>query len=108
MSKPTYRYAITSGLHGCYMPDTHWGAYEGHRRKDLADLIRDHLRLADMPACLFERVAITSLWKAVKKHGSSSMHFTIVHKDYELAFHGLTEKEYKDIVIQNEWLDSDW
>jgi hypothetical protein len=34
------------------------------------------------------------LWAFIKRHGSSSAHFTITHKGYELAFYGLTEEEF--------------
>jgi hypothetical protein len=102
MSKPTFRYAITAGLHGCYLADTHYGPHEGHTRRELASLIRNYLEVQDMPKILFERVQITSLWKRIKKYGSSKQHFSIVHKDYELAFHGLTEDEYKQMVAEEE------
>jgi hypothetical protein len=52
-----------------------------------------------MPASLMRDVKITRLWSFIKQHGSSTAHFRLVHKGYELAFHGLTEDEYNE---QNE------
>jgi hypothetical protein len=102
MSKPTFRYGVTVGLHGCYLADIHYGPHEGHTRRELASLIRDYLEVQDMPKMLFERVRITRLWKQIKRYGSSSMHFTLVHKGRELAFYGLTEEEYKQMVAEKE------
>jgi hypothetical protein len=97
MSKPTIaRYAVTFGLSGCYMPDSHFGTFEIVRRSDLAAVIRNYIRLADLPASLMRDVKITRLWSFIKQHGSSTAHFRLVYKGYELAFHGLTEDEYNE------------
>ena len=93
------RYAVTLGLSGCYMPDTHFGAFEVTRRRDLAQAIRDYVRMSHMPASLMRDVKITRLWSFIKQHGSSTAHFRLVHQGYELAFHGLTEDECNE---QNE------
>jgi hypothetical protein len=90
------RYAVTLGLSGCYMPDTYFGAFEVTRRRDLAQAIRDYVRMSDMPASLMRDIKITRLWSFIKQHGSSTAHFRLVHKGYELAFHGLTEDEYNE------------
>lgn len=94
MSKPTIaRYAITFGLPG-YMPDWHGGALEVTTRRELAAVIRDTLRLLDMPANLFREVRINRLWSFIKHHGSSAAHFNLYHGGRVLSFHGLTEDEY--------------
>ena len=90
-------YAITSGMAGCYMPDAHWGTHEIRTRAEMADLIRDHLRMADMPASLFREARLAKrLWPFLKHHGSSTAHFRLVHQGRELAFHGLTLTEFRE------------
>jgi len=98
MPKHTARYAVTFGLSGCYMPDSHDGAFEVTTRRELASLIRGELETYDMPASLFREVRIARLWRFIKRHGSSSAHFSLVHGGNELAFHGLTEQEYNEQI----------
>ena len=88
------RYAITYGLEGCYMPDSHAGVYEVHTRRELAHLIRELLSMYDMPASLFRDVRINRLWSFIKRHGSSTAHFHLSHGANALSFHGLTAEEY--------------
>jgi hypothetical protein len=89
-------YAVTYGLSGCYMPDSHEGAHEFATRGELAEFIREELRIFDMPARLFADVHIRDqLWPFIKRYGSSSAHFRLVHEGCELAFHGLTEEEFQ-------------
>ena len=90
------RYAVTYGLAGCYMPDSHQGAHEFTTRRELADFIRYELEAFDMPACLFREVKTRRLWGFIASHGSSVAHFSLQHGGYELAFHGLTEAEYRE------------
>lgn len=99
MSKPIARYSVSFGLEGCYLPDSHGGVYECHTRKELADIIRGEMQTYDLPKSLFAGVKIRRLWSFIKQHGSSSAHFSIYHKGYSLAFHGLTEEEFNQ---QNE------
>jgi hypothetical protein len=96
MSVPVARYAITFGLQGCYMPDSHGGAFECTTRRKLADLIRDELRQYDLPAYLFRDVRIRRLWGFIRRYGSSTAHFSLCHGSNVLQFHGLTEQEYAD------------
>lgn len=96
MAKPIARYAVTFGLRGCYMPDSHDGAHEFTTRKELADFIRSELEMYDMPASLFREVRINNLWHHIKRHGSSSAHFALHHEANALEFHGLTEDEYTE------------
>lgn len=96
MSTPVARYAITFGLSGCYMPDSHDGAYEFTTRKELADMIRSELEMYDMPASLFREVRIRALWAHIKRHGASSAHFSLIHGGNALEFHGLTEEEFAE------------
>jgi hypothetical protein len=94
MPRAIVRYAVTFGLAGCYMPDSHDGAFEVYRRKDLADLIRSELETYDLPKSAFNQVRLTNLWRFIKRNGSSSAHFSIHHEGHALEFHGLTEAEY--------------
>lgn len=90
----TARYAVTFGLSGCYMPDSHLGAHEFTRRRDLVAFLRDALRDYDMPASALRSVRVRRLWRFIARHGSSSAHFSVTHGGHELAFHGLTKDEY--------------
>jgi hypothetical protein len=94
MPQAIARYTTSFGLAGCYLPDDHGSAVELTRRSDLANFIRDELRMCNMPASLFREVRINRLWSFIKSKGSSCAHFRLCHKGYELAFHGLTEDEY--------------
>lgn len=94
MSKHVARYAVTFGLSGCYMPDSHSGAFQFGTRRELASFIRAELDTFDLPAALFNDVRIRRLWGFISRHGSSTAHFSLTHGGYELAFHGLTEEEF--------------
>lgn len=96
MAKPIARYAVTFGLAGCYMPDSHDGVHEFATRNDLAVFIRNELDIYDMPASLFKDVKIRRLWAFIKRHGSSTAHFSLYHGANVLQFHGLTEDEYRE------------
>ena len=91
----TAKYSITFGLSGCYLPDNHSGVYEFTRRKDLAVHIRWELENYGLPASLFKQVRITRLWSFIKKNGASVAHFNLYHKQFVLAFNGLTDEEYE-------------
>ena len=95
MTRHIARYAVTYGLNGCYMPDSHAGVFEFHTRSELAAFIRAELEVYELPKSLFNEVRITRLWSFIKRHGSSTAHFSLVHKGYVLAFNGLTEEEYQ-------------
>lgn len=88
------RYSVNFGLAGCYMPDDVSGGMEFTRRTDLAEFIRDELRMHELPVSLFREVNIKRLWSFIKRHGSSTAHFTLYHKDCALRFVGLTEDEF--------------
>ena len=94
MTKHVARYAVTYGLSGCYMPDSHEGSHEFSTRRELAKFIRAELQVFDMPARLFLEVRISRLWSAIKRNGSSCAHFSLRHGANSLAFHGLTQDEY--------------
>lgn len=94
MPKQIARYAVTFGLSGCYMPDSHGGAHEFTTRRELADFIRSELEMYDLPASLFREVNIRRLWRFIAKYGSSTAHFALHHGANALEFHGLTEDEY--------------
>jgi hypothetical protein len=94
MTQKIARYAVTFGLSGCYMPDSHEGAHEFRTRAELADFIRSELQVFDMPANLFGDVRIRRLWGFIQRYGSSTAHFRLCHGANELAFHGLTEDEF--------------
>ena len=88
------RYAVTFGMKGLYMPDSHDGAHIFHTRRKLAEFIRGELEMYDMPKSLFGEVRIKRLWRFIERHGSSAAHFSLCHKGHELAFHGLTAAEF--------------
>jgi len=96
MAKQIARYAVTFGLAGCYMPDSHEGVHEFTTRKELAEFIRGELDVFDMPSSLFREVHIRRLWGFITKHGSSQAHFNLHHKENVLSFHGLTEDEFNE------------
>lgn len=100
--KPIARYSVTSGLSGCYMPDTHYGEFEVTTRRDLMSVIREHINMADFPKSSIREVKARRLWSFIKRHGSSTAHFSIVHKGFEIAFHGLTEDEYNEMQAQGD------
>lgn len=94
MARPVARYSISFGLQGCYMPDSTSGPYAFHTRRELAEFIRNELRMYDLPARLFHEVRIRRLWSFIKTHGSSTAHFHLAHGHNALSFHGLTQDEY--------------
>jgi hypothetical protein len=95
MSKPIWRYSVTFGLSGCYMPDYHGGAHCGTTRRELVDLIKGEIDMLDLPASLIRDVKINRLWSFIERNGSSSAHFNLHHGANVLSFHGLTEEEYQ-------------
>lgn len=96
MPRHIARYTVTSGLAGCYLPDSASGPMEFHTRKALASYIREELTSHDFPEHLFASVGIRGLWNWISRHGSSIAHFRIEHKGREIAFHGLTEDEFNE------------
>ena len=96
MSKQqTCYFALTNGLAGCYMPDSHWGEFAVTRRKDLIATVRDILDMLDAPKNAFKQVKWRNVWHHARRYGTSSLHFSIEISDgYVLSFHGLTEEEY--------------
>lgn len=105
-----WRYSISVGLRGCYMPNSVSGPYIGETRKELADLIRDQIRMyadgEDDPSerSLFDQVRIKNLWRHIKHHGSSVAHFSIdIGRGEEIAFHGLTQDEADAIERESEF-----
>lgn len=92
--KNVARYSVHFGLSGCYMPDSHYGAFEATNRKDLAQTIRDAIAFYELPASLFAQARVTKLWNHIKQHGSSVAHFTLYHKNHALTFSGMTEDEF--------------
>lgn len=91
------RYSVTFGLAGCYLPDSHYGAFECRTRRELADTIRHALECYDLPKTLFGEVGIVKLWSR-KKFPS----FGIRHGANVLEFHAMTRDEYREYVRQEE------
>jgi len=107
MAKTIWRYSISIGLSGCYMPNAINGPYIGTTRKELAELIRDQIRMyadqEDDPSerSLFEQVGLRRLWSHIRNHGSSTAHFSIdIGRGEEIAFHGLTKEEATEMERQ--------
>lgn len=100
MTKPA-RYAITYGMAGCYLPDTHEGAIQCDTRADLIATIKDRLEHYEMPASLLREVGVQRLWRYIQRHGSSVAHFTLTHKGFALSFHGLTLAEYRETETEH-------
>jgi hypothetical protein len=90
----TFRYSISNGLDGCYMPDNVSGPYVGTTRRELVSIIKHQLEWLDWPSSLIREVKIKAIWRFIKAAKNSSVvHFSIVHKGYALSFNGLTEEE---------------
>ncbi len=89
------RYTVTSGLAGLYTPNDNSGPIEFTHRSELVAYIRQEMDYHEFPASLFREIGVRELWKFIARHGSSSAHFSVQHGDYEIAFHGLTEEEFK-------------
>lgn len=98
----TFRYSISTGLSGCYMPDNVSGPYTGTTRKELVSMIADEIEFMDWPKSAIREIKINRLWSFIKKNGSSSAHFSISRDGYEIAFHGLTEEECAAMESEND------
>jgi hypothetical protein len=90
------------------MPNHNSGAIEGSTRRELATLIREQISMFadqedDPPeATLFAQVRINNLWRHIKRHGSSSAHFSIdIGRGEQIAFHGLTEDEFNQMQAED-------
>ena len=97
-----YRYSVSYGLSGCYLPDNSYGPIIGNKRKELTSFIRSELKMYDIPVSLIKEIRITNLWERIKKYGSSCEHFSFSHKGYTLSFHGLTEDEANQLELLND------
>lgn len=87
-------YAVSYGLHGCYLPNSQSGPLYFSTRRELMDFIKHELKFYDMPQSLAREVKMRDrLWPFLKRYGSSSAHFSLVHNGYCLHFEGLTEDE---------------
>jgi hypothetical protein len=98
----TFRYSISNGLAGCYMPDNVSGPYTGTTRRELARMIRDAVEMMDWPASVANSIKLRPLWSFIKARGSSCAHFSIARDGYELTFHGLTEEEANEMDRDND------
>lgn len=97
-----YRYSVTYGLRGCYMPDSATGPYTGTTRRELANLVRDMLDMYGMPRCRFNDANIKAKWPYIARHGSSQAHFYLYDGGNVLSFHGLTHDEAEQMEKENE------
>lgn len=97
----TFRYSMSFGLAGCYMPDSTSGPYIGHTRRELVDMVRSELASYELPAALLREVSVARLWGIIKRHGSSAAHFHLYHRANVLSFHGLTEEEADAMEREN-------
>ena len=97
MPKHVARYTITTGLSGCYMPDSQSGPVQCDTRAQLAALIREEIAAQGWPRSLFADVKIRRLWGFIRRNGSSVAHFSLQHDGREIAFRGLTEDEFRQV-----------
>ncbi len=98
----TFRYAIITGLAGCYMPDSNSGPYIGSTRRELMDLLRSEIEAMGFPASTIRQAKIRDrVWPIVKRHGSSSAHISIQHEGLEILFQCLTEDEANAMEAEN-------
>ena len=95
MTKQVARYAITSGLAGCYMPDNGPSAIQCDTRRELANAIRYELEFLEFPKSAIRQISLRNIWGHIARHGPSVAHFSIQHKGREVAFHGLTDAEFE-------------
>jgi hypothetical protein len=103
MTTKTFRYSITYGLQGCYMPDSITGPYIGNTRRELVSMVVDALGLHDMAKSKVKAVGVARIWSHIKRHGPSVAHFSIADGDHNaLSFHGLTEAEAVAMDAENE------
>ncbi len=91
---PNCYFAISHGLAGCYLPDT-VHHYHANTRGEIADILRDAIEFEEWPKARIGDVKLMRLWSHAKRHGTSSMHFSIDHKGRSIGFHGLTKAEYE-------------
>lgn len=101
MAKNPARYTVMFGLEGCYMPDSTFGTFELHTRRDFAAMIRDAIEFYELPKSSFGAVNVRRVWGFISRNGSSSAHFTIRHGANALQFSGLTEAEYQDATRED-------
>lgn len=94
MARNAALYSITTGLSGCYMPDSTSGPMVFGYRAELAAYIRYEIEFQEFPASCFAQVKLRKLWSFIRRNGSSVAHFSITHNGREIAFHGLTEDEF--------------
>lgn len=94
MTKHVAQYAVTIGLAGCYMPDSHLGAFQFDTRAELAAFIRSEIEGQGFPKYTLKQARLRDTWERIARHGSSVQHFRIEHDGREIAFHGLTNAEF--------------
>lgn len=98
MSKIIARYSVSTGLAGCYMPNSVSCPMAFSTRRELAEAIRYEIAAQDFPKSTFAQVNIQRLWALIRHaKSSSSYHFSIEHKGFEIAFHGLTVEEFEQM-----------
>lgn len=94
MARNVAQYSVTVGLQGCYMPDSHYGAFQFDTRRELLAFARSEIEAQGFPANTFRQIKWTRLWQFIRRNGSSVAHFTIDYQGREIAFHGLTSDEF--------------
>jgi len=86
------------------MPNSVSAPQAYHSRRELADAIREEIECQGFPKSAFAQAQVRNLWrKIVHADNASSMHFSIEHGAYEIAFHGMTEEEFDEAEAQGEW-----
>ena len=99
----TVYFQIYYGLNGCYMPDSHYGAFKATTRREMVDIMRDAIAFYDMPKSALSQIKWNRLFAQAKLAGSvSSIHVSVTTKANALTFSGMTKAEYLEYESQND------
>lgn len=93
-TKPMY-FTITSGLAGCYMPDSVDGPYMVTTRRELVDTFRAALDWNEFPKAKLHDIKWLEVWRHAKRHGLSVLTLSVEHKGRAVTLHGNTLAEYE-------------
>lgn len=102
MSHTPYRFYLSTGLSGCYLPDS-GHTYEATTRRELVSIVRHELEYQEFPKSKIAEFNLRQLWRNVQRYKSgSSVHTYANHKGRTMSLSGLTDKEYKNNMAGND------